>query len=95
MTVALVIGFRQIGHSPYRVGSTLSPFGCGRIISGGGISGLEGPAESAFAGDEGEYHHSRNLMKNIDMGNSTLSESKSSAGDERKSARSLWLSDVY
>lgn len=84
-----------MGHSPYRVGSMLSPLGCGKIIWGGGIEGLEGPPESARAGEEGEYHHSKNLIKNIDRGRSTLRESKSNAGDERMSARSLCTIEVY
>lgn len=34
------------------------------------------------AGLLGEYHHSRNLMKNIEVGRRTLSESSSVRGDE-------------
>jgi hypothetical protein len=73
--VAFVIGWWQIGHSPYREGSTGRPRGCGNNICGGGIAGPVGAEDSARAGDEGEYHHSRNLTKKMDNGRRTLSDS--------------------
>lgn len=79
-----MIGVRHSGHSPYRLGSTARPFRCGGKSLGGGIGGPVGAEDSAFAGDAGEYHHSRNLMKKMDMGRRTRRESSRSRGDARR-----------
>lgn len=52
-----------------------------------------GGAERARAGEEGEYHHSRNLMKNIERGRRTRRESRTRRGDalSRRVRRSLRL----
>lgn len=61
--------------------STRTPCGCGGSSRGGGTAGPSGDVDSDRAGDDGEYHHSRNLIKNIAVGRSTFSESSSSRGD--------------
>ena len=43
--------------------------------------------ESDRAGDEGEYHHSRNLKKKMAVGRITLSESNKNCGDEKTNLR--------
>ena len=70
----------QIGHTPYRFRSNFIPFGCGRNILGGGTAGPSGDVMRDFAGEPGEYHHSRNLTKNIAVGSINLKESSSNLG---------------
>lgn len=47
-------------------------------MRGGGTAGPKGDVERERAGDPGEYHHSKNLMKKIAVGNSRRRESNSS-----------------
>ena len=42
------------------------------------MAGPAGDVESDRAGEEGEYHHSRNLKKKMAVGRITLSESNKS-----------------
>lgn len=51
------------------------------------MAGPAGDVESDRAGDEGEYHHSRNLKKKMAVGRITLSESNKSWGDEKTKLR--------
>ena len=51
------------------------------------MAGPAGDVESDRAGDEGEYHHSRNLKKKIAVGRITLSESNKNWGDEKTRLR--------
>lgn len=46
------------------------------------------------AGEEGEYHHSRNLMKKIVVGSRSLRESRSKRGDLRRAWRRDWRIDL-
>ena len=57
------------------------------------MGGPLGGAERARAGEEGEYHHSRNLMKNIERGSKMRRESRTRRGDDlrRRVRRSLRL----
>ena len=48
--------------------------------------------DTVRAGDEGEYHHSRNLMKNIAVGRRTRKESSNRRGDRKNSRRRIALS---
>ena len=59
---------------------------------GGGIAGPRGDVERTRAGDDGEYHHSRNLMKNMAVGRRSLSESRTSRGEVRRRRRSTRIS---
>lgn len=43
--------------------------------------GPSGDVDRARAGDEGEYHHSRNLMKKMIVGRMTLKDSTTRRGD--------------
>lgn len=52
-------------------------------MRGGGTRGALSGAERARAGEPGEYHHSRNLMKNIAVGSNTRSELRRVLGAER------------
>jgi len=63
------------------------PCGWGGNIRGGGTAGPSGEVESERAGDPGEYHHSRNLTKNIADGRSSLRESKNNCGEVMNSRR--------
>jgi len=81
------MGPRHSGHCPYFVLSTGIPFGCGGSILGGGTAGPSGDVVRERAGEPGEYHHSRNLMKNIAVGRRSRRESKRSRGDERMARR--------
>ena len=47
------------------------------------MAGPAGDVESDRAGDEGEYHHSKNFKKKMVVGRITLSESNNNWGDER------------
>jgi hypothetical protein len=67
-----------MGHCPYCVPSIGIPLGCGGSILGGGMAGPSGGVVSERAGEPGEYHHSRNLMKKIAVGRRSRRESKSS-----------------
>ena len=51
------------------------------------MAGPEGDMESDRAGEEGEYHHSKNLKKKIAVGRITLSESSKNWGDEKSNLR--------
>jgi len=51
------------------------------------MGGPVGAAASERAGDEGEYHHSRNLTKNIESGSKILRESSRVRGDVRSMRR--------
>lgn len=53
------------------------------------MGGPFGAALNERAGDDGEYHHSRNLTKNIDIGNKTLRDSNTARGEDRSSRRSV------
>lgn len=70
------------------------PLGCGRSILGGGIAGPWGEVDNERAGDPGEYHHSRNLMKNIAVGNSRRRESSNRRGEASISRRN-WASKLF
>ena len=69
------------------MGSTGTPFGWGGNKRGGGIAGPRGDVERIRAGDDGEYHHSRNLIKKIAVGSSSLRESRRSRGDVKRRRR--------
>jgi hypothetical protein len=77
------MGCSQSGQIPnsasLSVGMRL--WGCGGCSFGGGTAGPRGEAERARAGEEGENHHSRNLMKKIAVGRRTLSASRRSRGE--------------
>jgi hypothetical protein len=73
---------------PYLVDAIGNPFGCGGSKRGGGTAGPRGDVEMTRAGDDGEYHHSRNLMKNMAVGSRTLSESRTSRGEVKRRRRS-------
>lgn len=98
--MALLILLLHIGHIPYAFLSNAIPRGCGGSMLGGGIAGPEGDVDNERAGDPGEYHHSRNLMKNIAVGNSSRSESNRRRGEVNTSflkfsARVRWeLGDI-
>jgi hypothetical protein len=53
------------------------------------MAGPSGDVERARAGDDGEYHHSRNLMKNMAVGSSNLSESRTSRGEAKMRRRKI------
>lgn len=53
------------------------------------MGGPVGVADTVRAGDEGEYHHSKNLMKNIAVGSNTFSESSKRRGERNMSRRSV------
>jgi hypothetical protein len=50
---------------------------------GGGGAGPSAGLASREAGEAGEYHHSRNLMKNMVVGRRNLSELSKKRGEER------------
>jgi hypothetical protein len=58
------------------------PFGCGRSIFGGGTAGPRGEVVRERAGDPGEYHQSRNLMKKMAVGRRRRRESKRNWGQD-------------
>ena len=72
---------RHIGHCPRRVFSTDKPRGCGGRSRGGGTDGPVGARDRERAGEDGENHHSRNLMKNMENGKRYLRESSKIRGD--------------
>lgn len=45
------------------------------------MAGPEGDLDKARAGEEGEYHHSKNLMKKMAVGNRILREFRRSRGN--------------
>jgi len=51
------------------------------------MAGPEGDVESDRAGEEGEYHHSRNFRRKMAVGKTTLSESNRNWGDEKATLR--------
>jgi len=53
-------------------------------MRGGGTAGPSGDVDSDRAGDDGEYHHSRNLIKNIAVGKKTFKLSRMRYGDLRR-----------
>jgi hypothetical protein len=59
------------------------------------MAGPSGDVERTRAGDEGEYHHSRNLMKNMAVGRRNLSESRTSRGDVKRRRRSMRISPPF
>lgn len=61
--------------------------GCGESSRGGGTAGPWGEVDSERAGEEGEYHHSKNLMKNIAVGSRTFSESSNIRGEDANARR--------
>jgi hypothetical protein len=77
---------------PYLVDAIGNPFGCGGSKRGGGTAGPRGDVESTRAGDDGEYHHSRNLMKNMAVGSRILSESRTIRGEVKRRRRSTDIS---
>ena len=77
---------------PYLMDAIGNPFGCGGSKRGGGTAGPRGDVESTRAGDDGEYHHSRNLMKNMAVGSRILSESRTSRGEVKRRRRSTDIS---
>jgi hypothetical protein len=56
-------------------------------MRGGGTAGPSGEVESERAGEPGEYHHSRNLMKKIAVGNRRRRESIKNCGEENRKRR--------
>lgn len=52
---------------------------------GGGIAGPCGEVDRARAGDPGEYHHSKNLIKNIAVGSNRRRESNRRRGELKRS----------
>ncbi len=77
---------------PYLVDAIGNPFGCGASKRGGGTAGPRGDVDRTRAGDDGEYHHSRNLMKNMAVGSRILSESRTSRGEVKRRRRSTDIS---
>ena len=69
------MGAIQIAHIPYPTSIGI-PRGCGGSILGGGTAGGRGDIIKERAGDVGEYHHSRNLMKKMEVGRRRRRESK-------------------
>src|ERR1700742_1876996 len=65
------------------------PLGCGGSTCGGGTAGPSGDFVRDRAGEFGEYHHSRNLMKKIAVGSSNRSESRSKRGDLNRKRRKV------
>jgi hypothetical protein len=55
------------------------------------MAGPRGEVERTRAGDDGEYHHSRNLMKKIAVGSSSLRESRRSRGDVKRRRRNTTI----
>lgn len=51
------------------------------------MAGPKGDIDNDRAGEPGEYHHSKNLMKKMAVGKSSLKESSSNCGDRSRSAR--------
>lgn len=70
------------------MGSICNPRGCGGSIRGGGTAGPRGDTESVLAGDDGEYHHSKNLMKKMAVGSRIFKLSSKSRGDDMNNRRS-------
>lgn len=56
-------------------------------MRGGGTAGPSGEVENERAGEPGEYHHSRNLTKNMAVGRRSLKESKRTWGDVKTKRR--------
>lgn len=71
------------------------PRGCGGKRRGGGIGGPFGGAFSDRAGEDGEYHQSRNLMKNMDIGKRVLRESSTARGEDRSERRKAARSELF
>ena len=65
------------------------PCGWGSSILGGGTTGPWIGFATERAGDDGEYHHSRNLIKKIAVGSRTFNDSRSSRGDLKRSLRNV------
>ncbi len=57
-------------------------------MRGGGMAGPSGDVVNERAGESGEYHHSKNLMKNMAVGRRNRSESSRRRGEEESSWRS-------
>jgi hypothetical protein len=51
------------------------------------MAGPRGDMDNDRAGEPGEYHHSRNLMKKMAVGRRSLKESSSNWGDRNRSRR--------
>lgn len=51
------------------------------------MAGPRGEVDKARAGEEGEYHHSRNLTKNMAVGSRTLRLSRRSLGEDSRRRR--------
>lgn len=60
-------------------------------MRGGGTAGPRGELDSERAGEPGEYHHSRNLIKKMAVGNKNLRESKIIRGECCSSSRNLFV----
>lgn len=60
-------------------------------MRGGGMAGPSGDVASERAGESGEYHHSRNLMKKMAVGRRNRRESSRRRGEEERSWRSRVL----
>lgn len=58
-------------------------------MRGGGTGGPCGDTAKVLAGDEGEYHHSKNLMKKMAVGRRILRLSNSRRGDVISNLRSF------
>lgn len=60
------------------------------------MGGPSGEDESARerVGEEGEYHHSRNLMKKTVVESRSLRQSRSRRGDLRRAWRRDWRIDL-
>lgn len=70
-------------------------------MRGGGIAGPRGDAFKDRAGELGEYHHSRNLMKKIAVGRRRRRESSKRRGEADKTWRSratrpsFWVGESF
>jgi hypothetical protein len=51
------------------------------------MAGPKGDIDNDRAGEPGEYHHSKNLIKKIAVGNRSLNESSNNCGDRSRSLR--------
>lgn len=58
-------------------------------MGGAGTAGPAGELDNERAGDPGEYHHSKNLIKKIVVGNKNLKESKMARGEFAKDLYNL------
>lgn len=59
------------------------------------MAGPKGDIDNDRAGEPGEYHHSRNLMKKIAVGKRSLKESSNNCGDRSRSPRTTAKNPLF